>query len=119
MRAFQKVNDARAIALAPLLPLNPNLKILYLGSNNIGDEGAKALAETIPYCARLEFVSLRNNAKIGKEGKLALSAALEHPFTAPGLRIDGADVRGKINLTKFRNQQGGKFSGKQKLGTCA
>eukprot|EP01048_Picozoa_sp_COSAG05_P007942 COSAG05_NODE_580_length_8553_cov_197.460934_10_plen_163_part_00 len=31
------------------------------------------------------------------------------------LRIDGADVRGKINLTKFRNKQGGKFSGKQKL----
>eukprot|EP01048_Picozoa_sp_COSAG05_P007941 COSAG05_NODE_580_length_8553_cov_197.460934_9_plen_141_part_00 len=38
----------------------------------------------IPYCAKLEFVSLRGNAKLGKEGKLALTAALEHPFTAPG-----------------------------------
>lgn len=98
----QNVTDAQAEKLAELMPLSHNLRIVYLGKNRIGDAGCEALAEAIPLCHKLELISLKGNA-FAEAGKTALRRALAHPYSTPGLRIDGAELgRGKLDIGKFR-----------------
>ena len=56
--------------------------LLNLGSNSIGDEGAKALAAALPSMSKLEGLYLGGNS-IGDEGEAALKAK-----ERDGLEID-------------------------------
>ncbi len=50
--------------------------MIYLGSNKIGDEGAKDLAEALKVNTSLEMIDLGSN-KIGDEGAKDLAEALK------------------------------------------
>jgi hypothetical protein len=65
-----KVDDAGAIHVANLLSKNKSVKALVLSSNEIGDEGAKALASALSK-ADVDTVLLADN-RIGNGGAQAL-----------------------------------------------
>ncbi|EOD27522.1 hypothetical protein EMIHUDRAFT_235752 [Emiliania huxleyi CCMP1516] len=86
---FHGWGDAETAQLAGVLARGaaPRLEKLYLRSNEIGDEGCKALAAALGKegaAPRLEYLYLDGN-KIGDEGCKALAAALGKEGAAPRL----------------------------------
>ena len=69
------IGDQGAIAIAKALEVNASLKILVLENNNIGDDGAKALASALEVNASLKTLDLRVN-KIGDAGATAIANAI-------------------------------------------
>ncbi len=72
--------------LACARPNNTTLTTLYLGSNNIGAEGARTLAASLDNNATLMSLDLFNN-DIGAEGARSLAAALNNNATLTSLNL--------------------------------
>ena len=70
------IGDEGAIALAKALEDNETLLKLEIHCNSIGDEGAKALSEMLKVNTTLKTLNLYGN-KIGGKGAKALAKALE------------------------------------------
>ena len=79
--------DTEVQALAEVLGsgMVPRLRSLYLGKNEIGHEGAAALARALPQLPALEEITLADNS-IGDDGVQALAGALSSG-AAPRLRV--------------------------------
>jgi Ran GTPase-activating protein (RanGAP) involved in mRNA processing and transport len=73
---LNQIGDEGAKALAKALERNQTLRELDLESNQIGDEGALALAEALAKNQTLTMLNLAHN-KIGVEGAQALAEALK------------------------------------------
>ena len=70
------IGDEGAVALADGLKSCSNLQRLYLSYNNIGAEGAVALADGLKSCSNLQRLNLATN-NIGAEGAVALADVLK------------------------------------------
>ena len=70
------LEDAGAQAVAQMLDMNSRAREIYLGYNNIGDAGAVALAEAIKINKTLTEIDLTVN-KIGDAGAAALAEAIK------------------------------------------
>jgi Ran GTPase-activating protein (RanGAP) involved in mRNA processing and transport len=70
------IGDEGAKAIAEALKVNTVLTVLYLGENNIGDDGAKAIAEALKVNAVKTTVLLGDN-NIGDEGAIAIAEVLK------------------------------------------
>jgi len=77
------IGDAGAVALAEALHSLPQLTSLWLSDNDIGDAGAVALAEALPSLPQLTALSLHGNS-IGEAGARAVAEALH---SLPQLQI--------------------------------
>lgn len=55
------LGDDFAVILADSLDLMPNLETLFFYENEVGERGAKALAQKLPKALKLTYFSLRNN----------------------------------------------------------
>ena len=71
------IGDEGAKAIAEALKVNTVLTVLYLGENNIGDDGAKAFAEALKVNAVMTNLLLGDN-NIGDEGAIAIAEVLEN-----------------------------------------
>ena len=72
------ISDEEANVLATALTDNTTLEELYLHQNNIGDEGAKAIAQVLETNKTLKLKILGiNKNKIGDEGATAIAQVLE------------------------------------------
>jgi hypothetical protein len=70
---------------------NATLTTLFLGNNNIGDEGARALAAALDNNATLTRLDLDGN-NIGAEGARALAAALDKNATLTTLFLGNNNI---------------------------
>ena len=70
------IGDEGAVALADGLKSCSNLQVLALSVNNIGAEGTVALADGLKSCSNLQDLDLSNN-NIGDEGAVALADGLK------------------------------------------
>ena len=70
------IGDEGAKAIAEALKVNTVLTVLYLGENNIGDDGAKAIAEALKVNPVKTTVLLGDN-NIGDEGAIAIAEVLK------------------------------------------
>eukprot|EP00962_Isochrysis_galbana_P025283 scaffold7764_cov94-Isochrysis_galbana.AAC.1 len=68
-------DEAKAVVAVLAAGAAPKLRVLSLGENSIGDEGARALAGALPRATALKELDLYNNS-IGAEGARALAGAL-------------------------------------------
>ena len=73
---WNNIGDEGAAALAGALKTNTALTTPYLWHNNIGDEGAAALAGALKTNTALTTLELWHN-NIGDEGAAALAGALK------------------------------------------
>jgi len=82
-----------------------NLKELWLGSNSIGDEGVKAIAEYLKYNTTLQILSLGAN-NIGEIGASYLADALENNNTIMKLFLSYNKIgdKGATALLKSLNK---------------
>ena len=81
------ISDEGAKALAEALKVNTALQgLLWLGDNEISDEGAKALAEALKVNTALQKLDLYEN-KISDEGAKALAEALKVNTALQGLGL--------------------------------
>lgn len=67
-----EMGDSGAKAIALVIPLLPNLEVLYLYKNNISDTGAIELAKALDQITHLAILSLDTN-KIADDGALYLA----------------------------------------------
>ena len=70
------IGDQGAIAIAKALEFNAVMKTLYLNGNKIGDLGATAIAGALQVNAVLKELRLQHN-KIGDSGAIAIAEALK------------------------------------------
>lgn len=90
---FSKMTDVGAIALAINLPTCSKLKILVFALNcNIGDAGAIAIANILPFLTNLTFLDLSGN-KIGPSGAIAIANVLHHCVNLETLKLDGNEIQ--------------------------
>ena len=82
--------DAGAASLAAQLKGNSALKLVYLGFNEIGDEGAIAIANLLrdDGASALATLNLPFN-KITEKGVVALADALEHNTVTTQVELNG------------------------------
>jgi Ran GTPase-activating protein (RanGAP) involved in mRNA processing and transport len=76
-----------AKALAGALKLNSALQTINLGCNRIGDEGANAIAEAIKVNSALQKIHLGRNS-IGAEGAKAVAEAIKVNSTLQEINLD-------------------------------
>ena len=74
---WSNLGDDGAKALAEGLQHCSSLQTLDLRRNSIGVDGAKALAEGLQHCSSLQTLDLRRNS-IGADGAKALAEGLQH-----------------------------------------
>ena len=74
---FSNLGDDGAKTLAEGLQHCSSLQTLDLGRNSIGEDGAKALAEGLQHCSSLQTLYLEWNS-IGDDGAKALAEGLQH-----------------------------------------
>ena len=84
---FSNLGDDGAKALAEGLQHCSSLRTLYLGKNSIGDDGAKALAEGLQHCSSLQTLHLEGNS-IGDDGAKALAEGLQHCSSLQTLHLE-------------------------------
>jgi hypothetical protein len=77
--------------MAEALTTNSTLTTLYLGSNNIGDDGAKAMAEALTTNSTLTTLYLRSN-NIGYDGAKSLADALTINSTLTTLDLRYSEI---------------------------
>jgi Ran GTPase-activating protein (RanGAP) involved in mRNA processing and transport len=94
---YNEIGDEGAKALAAALEQNTTIIQLDLGVNQIGDEGAKVLAVALEHNTTLTQLSLWDN-QIGDEGAKALAAALEQNTTLTQLNLRNNPI--SANLKK-------------------
>jgi len=70
--------------VADALSINCELRSLDLGSNAVGDAGARDIAEDLHGNTALHTLDLRRNG-IGRDGAMELAAALEAGAYTPSL----------------------------------
>ena len=80
-----------AIAIAKALETNTTLTTLFIDNNNIGVEGSKAIAEALKTNTTLTELHISNN-NIGFEGAIAIAKALETNTTLTTLFIDNNNI---------------------------
>ena len=77
---FNNIGKEGAIALADMLRYNTTIREIYLSINNIGDDGAIALADMLRYNTSIREMHLWDN-NIGEDNKQMLKkAAIDHPY---------------------------------------
>ncbi|CAM9248758.1 unnamed protein product [Heterosigma akashiwo] len=87
-----EVGEEGARALAAALPRCPALRKLHLSYNRLGEGGARALAEALPRCPALRGLGLSSNG-VGEEAKAAVRAAWAVPLPdGTTLREGGPDL---------------------------
>ena len=79
------------MTLATQLTTNYGLSKLYCDSNDIGEEGAKAIAECMEMMDSLKKICLENN-NIGDAGAKALAAALVENDTLLSLYLENNSI---------------------------
>ena len=72
----KNVGDDGAKSLAQALQTNTTIKNLYLTGNHISDDGAKAFAQALQTNTTLQLLDLHNN-QIGDDGAKSLAQALQ------------------------------------------
>ena len=87
-----EIGDEGAKALAEALKVNATVKTLWLKSCGIGDDGAVALAEALRSNTSLTEVYLWYNKEIGDEGAKALAEALKGNATVKTLDLHGCGI---------------------------
>ena len=83
---YNNIGSDGAKALADCLKRHTNLQTLYLTSNNIGSDGAKALADCLKHHTNLQTLYLYNN-NIGSDGAKALADCLKHHTNLQALNL--------------------------------
>ena len=77
---FNNIGKEGAIALADMLRYNTTIHKIYLWDNNIGDDGAIAIANTLRYNTTVQEIDLSNN-NIEKVNKQMLEkAVMDNPY---------------------------------------
>ena len=71
------IGDEGAKAIAEALKVNPVLTTLWLGANSIGADGAKAIAEALKVNPVLTKLDLKYNSTMGDAGKQAVRDAVK------------------------------------------
>jgi len=83
------VDNSGAESIATALHLNKKLEKIYLSKNNIGNEGAIAIASALEHAnTTLEFIDLEEN-KIGVSGVCGFASALVQNSCLRTLRLEG------------------------------
>mgnify|MGYP006216105469 CR=1 FL=1 len=72
----REIGDEGAKALAEALKVNATVETLWLANCGIGDDGAAALAEALRSNTSLTVLDLRPNDGIGEQGKQLLRDAV-------------------------------------------
>ena len=80
-----------AKALADCLKHHTNLQALNLDSNNIGSDGAKALADCLKHHTNLQALNLDSN-NIGSDGAKALADCLKHHTNLQALNLHSNNI---------------------------
>ncbi len=88
---FSNLGDDGAKALAEVLQHCSSLQMLDLRWNSIGEDGAKALAEGLQHCSSLQALILRGNS-IGDDGAKALAEGLQHCSSLQTLDLAGNGI---------------------------
>ena len=80
---------------------NTALEVLYLGDNNIGDEGARCIADMLVVNKSLQDIDLSSN-KINAKGAKYLADALKENDTLKELAIDNNNIGdgGAVRITE-------------------
>jgi hypothetical protein len=93
------IGDDGAKAIADALKVNHSLETLYLNDNNIGDDGAKAIADALKDNKSLDKLDLDDN-KIDDDGAKAIADALKvnHRLESLLLRNNNISADGKEYL---------------------
>ena len=92
---FVDLHVACCVSRAPSLRYS-QLQKLILSTNNIGEDGAKAMARWLPYSPNLKELSLDHN-DIGEEGAIEIAKApVVNGYS--GVMIDHEGLRGVAGL---------------------
>ena len=96
-----EIGSEGAVALAEVLKNNTQLQTLKFGVNHIDDSGATALAESFQYCTKLQSLNLSFN-HITDRGALALAENLKYltDLREVDLKHNRIGDEGAIALTK-------------------
>ena len=90
--AYNQIGDEGAKAVAAMLKENQEIVTISLKDNQIGDEGAKAFAATLESNQTLYNLYLDQN-QIGDEGVKAFAKMLEKNHTLQALKLDNNPIR--------------------------
>ena len=93
-----------AVAIAKALKNAVNLQHLDLSENNIGDDGAVAIAEGLKNAASLQRLNLKWN-RIGPDGVAALAEGISSVKEGPKILIQGSRIVGKSTLLRHIENQ--------------
>ena len=88
LRVNKDIGDEGAKALAEALKVNKTVKTLWLYGCGIGDDGAAALAEALRSNTSLTYLRLEYNDDISEQGKQLLRDAVEGR-EGFGLQLEG------------------------------
>ena len=88
---FSNLGDDGAKALAEGLQHCSSLQTLELAENSIGEDGAKALADGLQHCSSLQTLELAGNS-IGEDGAKALAEGLQHCSSLQTLNLEGNNI---------------------------
>jgi patatin-like phospholipase/acyl hydrolase/Ran GTPase-activating protein (RanGAP) involved in mRNA processing and transport len=88
---YNQIGEEGAEALAEALKINSTLQWLVLNSNQIGDAGTGTLAEALKVNRTLQQLNLNLN-RIGDAGAKALAAALQVNSTLQQLELHGNEI---------------------------
>ncbi|MFN8912341.1 MAG: hypothetical protein ACK5V4_06185 [Alphaproteobacteria bacterium] len=99
--SWKNIGDDGAKKIADALKENTSLTSLYLSNNNIGPVGAQYIAEALKHNTSLTQLSLRSN-NIGDDGAKAIAEALKHntSLTQLSLRYNKISADGSKALEK-------------------
>ena len=102
--ASNNIGDEGAKAIADALKSNTSLTTIDLRGNNIGDEGAKAIAEALKGNTSLTSINLSNN-NIGDEGAKAIADALKFNTSLTTIDLDNNNLgdEGKKAVAEINN----------------
>ncbi|MDA9573948.1 hypothetical protein N9R48_03395, partial [Rickettsiales bacterium] len=85
------IGDQGAEALAQVLEKNSTVTSINLSGNNIGDEGTEALALALKEKSTVTSINLSGN-NIGAEGAKALAQVLEKNSTVTSINLSGNNI---------------------------
>ena len=106
------IGDEGAKAIAEALKVNPVLNNLNLGNNSIGADGAKAIKEALKVNPVLNKLDLSGN-RIGAYGAKAIAEALKvnEVLTNCNLLKNNLDIESATMLAKIGTEKGIMLSG--------
>ncbi|EOD14300.1 hypothetical protein EMIHUDRAFT_246280 [Emiliania huxleyi CCMP1516] len=101
LEPYEEVPDGRRCGFAT----NEVLKTLTLHSNNIGDEGAKAIGGALAVNGVLKILDIRFN-KIGPKGAAAIAEGLRGNGVLTDLNLSGNNIGGGTGWIKASEVEG-------------